>query len=245
MEKKLLLQDFQKRQKFMTKKKKPAAEDNIESVENLLTKTEHYIEENQKSLTIIVVVIAAVVLGYLGFRNLYVAPLEKEAISQVYMAERYFETDSFRLALEGDGSFPGFLDIIEDYGLTKTANLAHYYAGISYLNMGQFEDAIDHLKKFHSRDRLVSSISLGAIGDAFVELEDLSKAAESYVRAANKRPDNFTSPVYLMKAGQVYEELGNFKKALQMYQTIEEKYPDSSEGRQIEKYITRVQMMIN
>lgn len=227
----------------MSNKKKQAAEESIESVENLLSKTEHYIEENQKSLTIIVVAIAVVVLGYLGFRNLYVAPLEKEAISQVFMAERYFETDSFRLALEGDGSFPGFLDIIEDYGLTKTANLAHYYAGISYLNIGQFEDAIEHLKKFHSRDRIVSSIALGAIGDAFVETGELQKGAESYVRAANKRPDNFTSPLYLLKAGQIYEELGNYRKALQAYETIEEKYPESTEGRQIEKYITRAKIL--
>lgn len=227
----------------MSNKKKQAAEESIESVENLLSKTEHYIEENQKSLTIIVVAIAVVVLGYLGFRNLYVAPLEKEAISQVFMAERYFETDSFRLALEGDGSFPGFLDIIEDYGLTKTANLAHYYAGISYLNIGQFEDAIEHLKKFHSRDRIVSSIALGAIGDAFVEIGELQKGAESYVRAANKRPDNFTSPLYLLKAGQIYEELGNYRKALQAYETIEEKYPESTEGRQIEKYITRAKIL--
>ncbi len=227
----------------MSKKKKQAAEENIETVENLLSKTEHYIEENQKSLIIIVVAIAVVVLGYLGFRNLYVAPLEREAISQVWMAERYFEIDSFRLALEGDGSFPGFLDIIEDYGLTKTANLAHYYAGISYLNTGRFEEAKEHLKKFHSRNRMVSSTALGAIGDAFVETGELQKGAESYIRAANKRPDSFTSPVYFFKAGQVYEELGNFKKALQAYETIKEKYPESTEGRQIEKYITRAQIL--
>jgi tetratricopeptide (TPR) repeat protein len=228
----------------MSNKKKQVSEEGIESVENLLTKTENYIEENQKSLTIIVVAIALVVLGYLGFRNLYVAPLEKEAISQVYMAERYFEIDSFMLALEGDGSFPGFLEIIDDYGLTKTANLAQYYAGISYLHLGQFEPAIEHLRKFHSRDRMVSSIALGAIGDAYAELGDLNRAADSYMRAANKRPDDFTSPIYLLKAGQVYEELENYKKALQTYQALENKYPDSSEGRQIEKYITRVEVLM-
>ena len=228
----------------MSKKKKQVSEEGIESVENLLTKTENYIEENQKSLTIIVVAIALVVVGYLGFRNLYVAPLEKEAISQVYIAERYFEIDSFMLALEGDGSFPGFLEIIDDYGLTKTANLAQYYAGISYLHIGQFELAAEHLRKFHSRDRMISSIALGAIGDAYAELGDLNRAADSYMRAANKRPDDFTSPIYLMKAGQVYEELGNYKKALQTYQTLENKYPDSSEGRQIEKYITRVEVLM-
>lgn len=227
----------------MSKKKKQVPVESVESVENLLSKTEAYIEENQKSLTIILVVIAAVVLGYLGFRNFYVAPLEKEAISQIYVAERYFETDSFRLALEGDGLFPGFLEIIDDYGLTKTASLAQYYAGICYLNLGEYESSIEHLKNFHGRDRMVSSIALGAIGDAYVQLGELNRAAESYLRAANKKPDDFTSPVYLQKAGQIYEETGNFRKAIQAYETIEEKYPESNEGRQIEKYLTRAKLL--
>jgi tetratricopeptide (TPR) repeat protein len=228
----------------MSKKKKQVPVESVESVENLLSKTEAYIEENQKSLTIILVVIAAVVLGYLGFRNFYVAPLEKEAISQVYVAERYFETDSFRLALEGDGLFPGFLEIIEDYGLTKTANLAQYYAGICYLNLGEYESAIEHLKNFHGRDRMVSTIALGAIGDAYVQLGDLNRAAESYMRAATKKPDDFTSPVYLQKAGQIYEETGNFRKAIQAYETIEDKYPESNEGRQVDKYLTRAKLLL-
>ncbi len=228
----------------MTKKKaEVASEEIVESTENLLTKTEHYIEENQKSLTIIVVAIAIVVLGYLGFRHLYVAPLEEEARQQMYVAERYFEKDSFKLALEGDGLFPGFLTIIDAYGTTKSANLAYYYAGISFLHLGQYEKAIEHLKNFHSRDLMISSIALGAMGDAYAELNELEKAAESYLRAANKRPNNFTSPIYLMKAGQALEELGNYREALQAYQTIEEKYPESFEGRQIAKYIARAELL--
>ncbi|MFP4365955.1 MAG: tetratricopeptide repeat protein, partial [Bacteroidales bacterium] len=125
----------------MAKNKKTSAEEPIEGVENLLSKTEHYIEENQKSLTIIVTAIVIVVLGYLGYRNLYVAPLEEEARSQIYMAERYFEQDSFYLALYGDGNYPGFADIIDDYSVTKTANLAHYYAGISYLRIEEYQNA--------------------------------------------------------------------------------------------------------
>lgn len=229
----------------MTKKKKTGAEEPIEGVENLLSKTEHYIEENQKSLTIIVAAIVIVVLGYLGYSKLYVAPMEEEASTQIHMAERYFEQDSFYLALYGDGNYPGFMDIIDDYSVTKTANLAQYYAGISFLRMDEFENAIEYLTGFDSRDKIVSPVSLGAIGDAWVELNDLQKAASFYTKAARRRANEFTSPIYWMKAGQVYEELERYNKALEAYENIKEKYPDTAEGDQVEKYIARVQLKMD
>lgn len=229
----------------MTKKRRSGAEEPIEGVENLLTKTERYIEENQKSLTTIVIAIVVVVLGYLGYRNLYVAPLEQEARSQIFMAERYFEQDSFYLALYGDGNYFGFIDIIEEYSVTKTANLANFYAGISFLKMGEFHDAIEYLTSFDARDQIVSQIALGAIGDAYVELGELDDAASFYSKAARRRSNEFTTPIYWMRAGQVYEELGRYNRALEAYQNIKDQYPDTNEGREIEKYIARLQLKIN
>ena len=43
-------------------KKKATNSDQFEQVENALSKTEHYIEENQKSLTIIVLAIIVIAL---------------------------------------------------------------------------------------------------------------------------------------------------------------------------------------
>lgn len=226
----------------MAKKKKAATEEPIEGVENLLSKTEHYIEENQKSLTIIVAAIVIVVLGYLGYRNLYVSPMEEEVRSQMFMAERYFERDSFNLALYGDGNFFGFIDIIDEYSVTKSANLAHYYAGISYLRIGEFENAIEYLTRFSSRDKMLSSVAIGAIGDAYVELDNPEDAVSFYTKAAGRRKNTFTSPLFWMKAGRLYEELEKYNKALEAYENIKNQYPESSEGRDIEKFIARVQL---
>ena len=92
-------------------KKKTTTDHGFENVENVLSKTEKYIEENQKSLTIIVIIIALIIGGYLGYKKLYLAPTEIEAQSEMYVAEQYFEKDSFLLALEGDGSYLGFIDM--------------------------------------------------------------------------------------------------------------------------------------
>ncbi len=227
------------------KKKKDASDTRFESVENALSKTEQYIEENQKSLTIIVSVIAVIVAVYLGYKRFYLAPAEKEAQAEMYMAEKYFETDSFRLALEGDGSYLGFIDIIDEYGVTKSANLAHYYAGICYLRMGDYESAIEELKKFDANDVMIATIALGAIGDAYVELGELKEGLSFYIKAAARKKNAFTTPIYMKKAGLLYEEMGEFDKAIQMYESIEKEYPESQEAFDIDKYITAARIKSN
>jgi tetratricopeptide (TPR) repeat protein len=226
-------------------KKKNVQPDSFESVENALSKTEQYIEDNQKSLTIIVAAIVVIVGGYFGYQKFYVNPMENEAQSQMFVAEQYFEKDSFNLALYGDGNYFGFIDIIDEYGVTKAANLANYYAGISYLHLGDYEAAIDYLKGFESDDHIISSMALGAIGDAHSELGELENAISFYIKAANNNSNDFTTPIYLMKAAQVYESLEDFSKALDIYDRVKEEFPRSNEARHIDKYITRANRFLN
>lgn len=224
--------------------KKVTDQDQFEAVENALSKTENYIEENQKSLTIIIIAIIVIVGGYLGYKRFVMAPKEKEAQSQMWMAEQYFAKDSFNLALNGDGNYLGFLDIIEEYGITKSANLANYYTGISYLHLGQYENAIEYLKQFESDDKMIAPIAYGAIGDAYVELDNTDDALVFYNKAVTSSENNFTTPIYLLKLGTLQENNGNYKKALEAYKHIEKDFPNTTEGRQISKYISRVEMLI-
>lgn len=226
----------------MNQKKYVENESGLETVEQALSRTEQYIEENKKSLTIIVAAIIIVVGGYLGYKKLILQPKELEAQSQIFKAEKYFEMDSLKLALEGDGDAEGFEGIIDEYGMTETANLAHYYAGICYLRLGEYEKAIDNLKSFDSNDRLISVIAIGAMGDAYSELGDYKKAVSMYEKAANKNKNEFTSAIYLKKAGFVYEKISEYKKALASYELIKKNYPKSDEARDIEKYIQAVKM---
>jgi len=228
----------------MSSKKKETHQDQFESVENALSKTEHYIEENQKSLTIIVAVIILIVGGYLGYKRFVMSPKESEAKSQMWMAEQYFARDSFNLALNGDGNYLGFLDIVEEYGITKSANLACYYSGISYLRIGEFESAIEYLKQFESDDKMIAPVAYGAIGDAYVELDNNDDALIFYNKAVNTSENNFTAPIYLMKVAFIHKQNGDYKKALDAYQRIEKDFPNTSEGRQVSKYIAQVEVLI-
>lgn len=214
----------------------------FQTVENALSRTEQYIEENQKSLTIIILAIIVVVGGYLGYKRFYLEPANKEAQASMFVAENYFEQDSFQLALDGDGANFGFIDVIDEYSITKTANLAHYYAGICYMRTGQFEEAIDHLEKFDAEDIMVASVALGAIGDCYLELDDKEKAVSFYLKAGERKKNEFTSPIYLKKAGLVLEDLQQYDKAMKAYQDIKKNFPESEEGKSIDKYITALEV---
>ncbi len=219
-------------------KKIDKTEERIVAVEEAFSKTEQFIEQYQQIILIVVGVIIVIVLGYFGFKRFYLAPKEKDAQSQMFMAEKYFEQDSLKKALNGDGQYLGFLAVIDEFGMTKSANLAHYYAGICYLKMGQYETALEQLNKFSSSDEFVGPMAKGAMGDANMELKQVQKAADLYMDAAEMKKNEFTSPMFLMKAGMAYEELGNYEKALKVYKQLKEKYARSNEGREIDKYIS-------
>lgn len=214
----------------------------LEAVETALSKSEQFIEKNQKIITIVALALVVLVGGYFAFNKFYQAPRENEAMAQMYVAQQYFERDSFNLVLNGDGNYPGVLEIIDEYGMTKSANLARYYAGVSYLHMGNYEEAISNLESFDGDDTYLGAEALGCMGDAYVELKQLDKAADYYKKAADYSENNFTTPIYLMKLGMVYEETAKFNEAIATYEQIKKDYPRSPEGRQIDKYITRAQL---
>jgi tetratricopeptide (TPR) repeat protein len=220
-------------------KKTDKTDKQFAQIEETLTKTEQYIEDNQKSLTVIVGAIVTIVAIYLGFTNFYLEPLEQEAHADMYMAEIYFEKDSFNLALNGDGQYLGFLDIADEYSLTNTGNLANYYAGLCYLHTAQFEDAIEYLSDFSSDDIILSTLALGCIGDAYLELEDNSRALKYYEKAADNASNDFTTPRYLMKQAIVLEMDEEYEDALEMYNQIKEDYSKSQIAQDIDKYIVR------
>jgi tetratricopeptide (TPR) repeat protein len=151
--------------------------------------------------------------------------------------------DSLKLALNGDGNYLGFLEIAKDYKFTNTGNLAKYSAGICYLHLGNYNEAIEFLNSYSKKDKVLGSLAIGATGDAYVELGNLDKGISNYIEAAEYADNSFNTPLFLMKAGELYELTGKFAEALKLYERIENQYPESTEGSTIEKYIARVKLL--
>ncbi|MBL4593788.1 MAG: tetratricopeptide repeat protein [Flavobacteriales bacterium] len=217
--------------------------DTIVDVQEVYSKTETFIENNKKILSIVILGAIVIIGGYFGYKKLIIAPMEIEAQADMFMAEKYFEQDSLQKAINGDGLNYGFIEIVDEYSGTKAANLAHYYLGICYRNTGEYEYAIDELKSFSSSDIMISTIALGAIGDSYMELNDIDEAISYYEKAVTEGDNNLTSPIYLYKAGLAYEDKQDFTAAAAKYKTIKADYPDSKEAQTIDKYIARAESL--
>lgn len=204
---------------------------------------EAWIEKNRWPLFGLIGLLVLAAIAYFGYTRVIMPPKETAAQNSIYMAQEWFAKDSFRLALEGNAQNDGFLNVIDNSSGTKTGNLAQYYAGVSYYNLGEYDNAIDYLSKFNGKDLILSAMAIGLQGDAHAAQDDLGTAIDMYKRAARHNDNDYTSPLFLYKAGLAMESEGNYSGAADAYQTIKDKYPESSQGRSIDKFITRVAMM--
>ncbi|MEO8087226.1 MAG: tetratricopeptide repeat protein [Bacteroidota bacterium] len=213
------------------------------NIEQTLGKTEDFVNKNKKSLMIIGGAIAVAVAGYLYYQYSYVAGKEKETQAQMFRAEEYFRNDSLKLAINGDGNFPGFEEITNDDGVSPSANLAHYYLGMTYLKNKEYDKAIEALKSYNAKDQVTSALTLGAIGDAYMELNNTEDAISYYEKAAKENVNNFTTPIFLMKLAAAFEMKGDYSEAADVYKRIKTDYSATSEGQGVEKYLARAEAL--
>jgi tetratricopeptide (TPR) repeat protein len=216
------------------------------TLDETASRSEKFIIKNQKIIFGVLATIVVLILAFLAYQKYVKAPNEKEAADELAFPKAYFEealnssvaVDSlFTLGLEGaDGKY-GFVDIANEFSGTKAGNLANYYAGISYLRLKNYEQAISHLEKFSSEDELLGPTANGAIGDAFSDINQPEDAFDYYMKAANLRNNNFSTPLFLFKAGNTAMDLENYSKALELFERIKSEFPKSEEAKNIDIYI--------
>ncbi len=237
----------------MAKRRKnyvPKDEAEIQEVRETVEETVEVYEEekpsikndNRLKLLALAGIIALLAGIYIIYKVAFKDPKEAEASAAIYKAEEQFARDSFALALENPGGgYDGFLDVIDNYNNTKAGNLAKYYAGISYLNLGRYEDAINYLESYKASDDLTSITKFGALGDAYAENGQIDKAMSLYQKAASAGDNEFLIPYYLKKLGMLNLQQGNTSAALDAFNKIKEKYGDSSQGEDIDRFIAKAQ----
>ena len=210
------------------------------NVQDTLSKTSDFFQANRNRIVLSFSVLLIVIGTAYAVFGIFLPNRQTEAQNMMYMAERYFENDSLTLAINGDGNFPGFLEIESDYSWTDAGRLARYYLGVAYLRQGNYDEAIRWLEKYSTDDVLLGSVAKGATGDAYLEKGEKEKAAKLYLSAADQFKNEFTSPIYLARAAELTEGMGELKEALKLYERLQQEYPLSTEGSGAEKYIARL-----
>lgn len=203
------------------KEEKSSGVDLLENPDAIASKAEEFFNSKRnQNLLFTVLGLAILIVGGLTFFRFQQSNKNGEAQREMFQAIYYFEQDSLGRALNGDGNNYGFLDIIDQYSGTKAANLSSFYAGATYLKLGDWQNAIRSLEEFGSDDYLLQARAYSLIGDAYIELDDFENAISAYQEASNYKPNKEFTPVYLQKLAIALEEDGDVAAAADAYDRI-------------------------
>ena len=188
------------------------------------------------SKKIIIVGSAVIVLlgGYLGYKYMVSIPNEKKANDLIFPAEKLFgltagsssyNKDTVNMILNGDkaAGITGLLKIAGSYGGTKSGNRAQYMIGACYLNLKQYDKAIEHLKDFDANGASqIQSKAYVLLGHAYAEKKKTDEAFDYYKKAASVLHDEDVTQkvITLFMAAQYADYLGKSKEAIDILHDI-------------------------
>ena len=216
-------------------------DDSLVDIGEKKVQAQDFYEKNQSLILGGLLGLVLLIGGIYAYNNFYKKPRIAEAIGEMAQAERMFEKDSFALALRnpGGGSL-GFEDIASTYSGTSTGNIANYYAGVCYLQLGEYPAAKSYLEDFNPEGTVLNITYYGVLGDTYSELGEMDNAISNYKKAANQGTNEFLQAYYMKKLGLIYENQGNTAEAKSTFESLKNKYPTTPAGQDIEKYISRV-----
>src|SRR5690554_3684342 len=109
---------------------------------DVVEKARFFWAEYNKPISYIGSAIVILFIGWMVYKYMFKVPKQEKADKVVFVTQKYFTeftsaTDSAKIllatkVLNGDGTNPGALRIMNQYSGTPAANLCEYYAGACY-----------------------------------------------------------------------------------------------------------------
>ncbi len=223
----------------MSEKKIIQEQDGSEAV---IAKAKDFWGKYGKMLTIASVAVILVVGGWYIYKSYFKNPKEAKAADAIFKAEEYYRMDSVNLALNGDGQNLGFLKVIDKFGGTKSANLAHYYAGSCYIKLNDNEKAIAQLKKFSTDSKLIQAKAYRLMADAYGDLGKNKEAFDYYKKAGHHFEKDYAGSAenLFMAAYLAQRTLNDTKAATELYKEIMDKYPGTEQAGKADTYLAQM-----
>ena len=218
------------------------------TMEQTLNKQEAFFLKYKKAIVVAVVAVIVIIAGSIAYNTFYAGPREDKAATAMAKAQELFAAQQYELALKGDKSFEGFLQVVSNYSGTDAANLANLYAGLCYANLDKWQDAVKYLDQFSTQDdAFISPSAMAALGNAYAHTKQIDKAVSCLKKAADmanseaKDGVNISvAPTCLMQAARLLESQNKNDEALSIYKEIKTKYVKSYYNSEIDKYIERL-----
>ncbi len=223
-----------------TVRNKPGGEKVVVEDHEILDNLQSKYEQNKKLINGVVTAVLVLVVGFFAYQKFIKEPNESKAANAISFAQMNFQQDSLNVALNGDGQKMGFVKIAKKYSGTKAGNLANYYAGVSYLQMGNTKEAIKYLKEFDDEGTSLGLAANGALGDAYMESGNVKEGIDHYKKAASDKDNSVLTPMYLYRAALAYEMNKQPDQAIDAYKRIKNEFPQSQQARETDKNLARL-----
>lgn len=224
---------------IMSKKKKEqkyATEEAFQSLENTVQQSEHFLEKNAKILGIIFGAFILVAVGYFAYLKFVKEPKNLEAQKEIVSADQMFASDSMALALNGSpGSYMGYNQIIDEYGGSDVANIAKYKSAIALYEEGNYQEALDRINSFSTKETSLSAMKLGVKGDALVQLGKKEEGLDAYENAINATDLEVLQQIYTKKAAVLALDLQAYERGLKTVQSYLKKHANADGNPEITK----------
>ena len=208
----------------------------------VVNRTQDFWTRNSRTILIAAGAVILLAAAYFGYKYLIKEPNEKKAAESIFKAEEYFRMDSLQRALNGDGINPGFLKIIDKYGGTDAGNLARFYAGASYIRLGDNANAVKHLKEFETDSKQIQARAYKLLGDAYADQNKTSDALSAYKKAARHfdDDDNNASEYLFMAAYYASRVAKNREEAIELFKELKKNYSRTQRGFEADKYLAEL-----
>lgn len=202
------------------------------------SKAQSFYDRNKNSVIGGAIAVIILIAGSVGYYY-YTDAQETEAQELMGYATQAYLQGNYEEALYGsDEDFTaGFQQIINNYGITDAANLAHYYAAVSAFKLGNSEEALEYIQNYDIPEGIMGVGPLSFQAMVHTELGNHIQAAELYVKAAEWDVNDSTTPYNYLEAARAYHDANNSEEAQTYAQKIVDEYDDSDQVTEAEKLL--------
>ena len=224
----------------MLRKQKKIAQRVIKE-DTLLTKyytTQSWFEENKKRLSTFGLIVAAVILGGWFYVNNARNNNEK-AMNDLAKVFEYYDNGQYQVAINGlpEKNIPGLQTIVDNYGSTKTGNLAKFYLANAYFNLQNYDKALDLFENVSTSVDLVAISAIAGEASCYEAKGDFAQAAKYYEKAGKKSSTDPNAADNLVCAARNYVKTGDKARAIELYKLVKEEYAQSAAARDAERFL--------
>lgn len=202
------------------------------------SRAQSFYDQNKSAVIGGAIALIILIGGSVGYYY-YANTQEEEAQRLMAPATQAYLQENYEVALTGsEADFTiGFEQIINNYGITDAANLAHYYAAVCEFKLGNPQQALNYIQGYDVPNGIMGVGPLSFQGVIHSELGNHSEAAQAYIKAAEWDMNTSTTPYNYMEAARAFHDAGNQEEARRYAQLIVDDYGDSSQVTDAQKLL--------